>query len=54
MGSKKNKCIVCHKMVTKEELIEKYQSNFCSEQCMKEYGKLLIDAKKESNLNNCC
>lgn len=54
MVSKKNICIICHKKVAKEELIEKYQSNFCSDRCMKEYEKLLIDAKKESNLDNCC
>jgi predicted nucleic acid-binding Zn ribbon protein len=46
------KCIVCKKEI--EKPIKKYGSNFCSEECLKNYEKMLEEAKKKVNLNKCC
>lgn len=45
-------CIVCKKEANKP--IKKYGSYFCSENCVKEYEKLLEEAKKKVNLDKCC
>jgi predicted nucleic acid-binding Zn ribbon protein len=54
MFGKSPKCIVCHKTIEKGEEIKKYQSYFCSADCLKKYEKILEKAKKEVNLDDCC
>ena len=48
------KCIVCSKKQDKNIMIKQDHNYFCSEKCKLEYKKLLIQAKKTINLDDCC
>ncbi|NQU83526.1 MAG: hypothetical protein HQ536_02335 [Parcubacteria group bacterium] len=47
------KCIICKKEIT-EKPIKKYGSKFCCVDCVKEYEKMLEEARKKVNLDKCC
>lgn len=54
MFNKEIDCIVCKKKLVKKDCIKKYQSYFCSDECVKKYEKLLKKAKEETSLDGCC
>ncbi len=50
----KKKCIVCNMETAKGAEIKKHATYFCSEDCVKKYEEMLVEAKKKVNLDNCC
>ena len=50
----KKKCIVCGMEMAKGAEIKKHATYFCSEDCVKKYEEMLIEAKKKVNLDDCC
>ena len=50
MFKKKKKCVVCENKILEKSIINKYESIFCGQDCLKKYEELLEEAKKTSKI----